>query len=351
MRTLLPFAAMLLAAAAPAATENYAVVDQPLAAGARSEAGRAVIARAKAALGRPPGAIAHLHTEGTLPGHGIREISLKAKEDQPIILDLALAWTLTREAAYRDAADRYLAAWADTYQISLNPIDETGFDALILADDLIHSELPPATQGKLDRLWRSFASGYLDAMVRPRKAAINNWQSHRVKLATMAAFRTGDPQLIARAHDAFRAQLAANLRPDGSTIDYEERDALHYVTYDLDPLLMASLAARAHGANWYSEATPEGASLSRSLDWLAPFARGDKVQIEFARSGVPFDRQRAAAGQDEYAPHPWDTANAVSTYSLAVALDPRFRPLLTSIVRRTGRRPASWLLLTGKVAL
>jgi hypothetical protein len=37
------------------------------------------------------------------------------------------------------------------------------------------------------------AVGYLDAMDAKPKNANTNWQSHRVKLATMAAFQTGDP--------------------------------------------------------------------------------------------------------------------------------------------------------------
>ncbi len=73
------------------------------------------------------GAIPRLHTEGTLPGKGIREISLVAKRDQPIVLDLAMAWRLTGDRAFLDQAGRYLDAWARTYQMSFNPIDETGF--------------------------------------------------------------------------------------------------------------------------------------------------------------------------------------------------------------------------------
>ena len=94
-----------------------------------------VVQRAEAALGRPPGAIPRLHTEGTLPGKGIREISLTAKEDQPIALDLAIAWRLTGDRRFLEATGRYLENWADVYQMSFNPIDETGFDALIMATE------------------------------------------------------------------------------------------------------------------------------------------------------------------------------------------------------------------------
>ncbi len=301
-----------------------------------------VIARAKAALERPPGAVPRLHTEGTLPGKGIREISLKAKEDQPLILAFALAHRQSGDRAYLAQAERYLTAWADIYQPSFNPIDETGFDSLMLAHDLVEDGLTPAAAKTLDRFWRRLAQGYLDAMDGTPKNAITNWQSHRVKLATLAAYRVGDTALIARARAAFRRQIAANVRSDGSVFDFHERDALHYVTYDLDPLLMAALAARAHGEDWFGWQSPTGASLVHAVDWLAPYTDGRKVHVEFARSKIQFDRDRAAAGQSEYAPHPWNPANAVNTYALAAMIEARFAPLCDDLVKRTGRAPAPW---------
>ncbi|MDB5682203.1 MAG: alginate lyase [Sphingomonas bacterium] len=300
-------------------------------------AAKAIIVRARAALSRPPGAVPQLHTEGTLPGKGIREASLVAKRDQPIMLDLAIAWRLTGDRAFLDQASRYLDAWARIYQMSFNPIDETGFDTMAMASDLTDADLPGDVRERVDGFWRRMAVGYLDAMDAGPKNAATNWQSHRIKLATLAAFRTGDQLLIDRARAAFRKQIAANLRPDGSTYDFEERDALHYVTYDLEPLLMAALAAKAHGENWYGWSAPNGASLARSLSWLAEFARGNRTHIEFANSKVQFDRDRAAAGQAEYAPHVWTTGNALETFQLAGLLDPQFTDLAKALAARNPR--------------
>jgi hypothetical protein len=81
---------------AAVAKPRYALLGPGYAVGkADRTAAKAIIARARAALSRPPGAVPQLHTEGTLPGKGIREASLVAKRDQPIMLDLAIAWRLT----------------------------------------------------------------------------------------------------------------------------------------------------------------------------------------------------------------------------------------------------------------
>ena len=342
-----PIAIVAAVQPALAAAPGYALLWPAYAAGkGDSDVAKGVIARARAALSRPPGAIPKLHTEGTLPGKGIREISLVAKRDQPIILDLALAWRLTGDRAFLDQAGRYLDAWASIYEQSYNPIDETGFDLLIMATDLTAADLPAATRGKVDAFWRKMATGYLDAMDDPKLGHANtNWQSHRVKLATMAAFTTGDVRLIARARAAYRKQVGVNLRADGSTFDFEERDALHYVTYDLDPLMMAALAAKAHGEDWYHYVAPSGASLPRSLAWLAEFASGTLTHVEFANSKIQFDRDRAAAGQAEYAPHVWTPDNAIDTYKLASLLDPAFGTLATKLAADAKRRPDAWMLL------
>jgi hypothetical protein len=342
--TLLASAA--LAVASPAPATGYALLGPTFAMHAtQDEATSAIIARARAALSRPPGAIPQLHTEGTLPGKGIREISIVAKRDQPIMLDLAIAWRLTGDRAFLDQAGRYLDAWARIYRMSFNPIDETGFDSLIMASDLTEADLPGDIRHRVDGFWRAMATGYLDAMDAHPTHGVTNWQSHRVKLATMAAFHTGDRALIDRARAAFRAQIAANLHADGSTFDYEERDALHYVTYDLEPLLMAALAARAHGEDWYHWSAPGGGSLPRSLAWLAAFARGTRTHVEFAQSKIQFDRDRAGAGQAEYAPHVWTPDNALLTFQLASRFDPSFAELARTLSAANPREKPGWIAL------
>lgn len=343
MKTAWLAACALMAMASAAHAADYGLLGPTFGKGAVSPALKAaIVARANATLDRPPGAIPHAHTEGTLPGKGIREISIKAREDQPIVLNFALAYRLTGDRRFLEATGRYLENWADIYQISFNPIDETGFDTLVMATDLTESDLPAPIRAKVDVFWRRMAVGYLDAMDAGPTNAHTNWQSHRIKMATLAAYQTGDAKLIARARDAFRKQIGVNLYADGSTFDFHERDALHYVTYNLDPLMMAALSAQAHGEDWFIWKSPTGSSLPHSLDWLAAFARGEKTHSEFVNSKIQFDRDRANSGQKEYAPHDWDVSNGASTYTLASLLDARYLPLRDDLVKRTGKKPAPW---------
>jgi hypothetical protein len=343
MQTLI---SLLLIAATPGPGTGFALFPpERIAPVPHDPASAEIVARASRALGRPPGAIPQLHTEGTLPGHGIRDISLVAKQDQMIALDLAMAWRLTGDRRYLDATARYLDAWASIYRMSFNPIDETGFDTMIVATDLAKAGFSPALREKLAGFWRGMATGYLDAMDAGARNGTSNWQSHRVKLAAIAAFEVDDPSLIARARAAFRRQIAANVLPDGSVTDFQDRDALHYVTYDLDPLLMASAAAKAHGEDWLHWRSDTGSSLALALRWLEPFARGSRTHVEFVGSKVAFDRARAAAGDPEYAPHRWDRANAVRTFAIAALSDRSYRAMTAELVAATGRKPSAWLTL------
>lgn len=335
----------MLLIAQPVLAGGYALLGPGFAAGQTdSAAAKATIARARAALSRPPGAIPVTHTEGTLPGKGIREVSIKARRDLPIMLDLAIAWRLTGDRAFLDQTGRYLDDWTRVYTISFNPIDETGFDKMSMAYDLTASDLPGDLRARVDSFWRRMATGYLDVLERGKTQA-NNWQSHRIKLATMAAFQTGDTALIARARAAYQKQIAGNLRPDGSTFDFEARDALHYVTYDLEPLSMAALSAKVHGQDWYGWAAPSGNSLRRSLDWLVPYATGAKTHIEFVHSTVKFDRDRAEAGQADFAPHPWQPEKSGDLFRIAALLDARYTPLARKLRKSSDSDPESWITL------
>lgn len=340
--------ALSLLAATPTWTQDYSIFSPQVVAALSSsrdtDAGRASIANAEAALTRTPGPLPVVHTEGTLPGQGIRDESLVARRDLPAMLDFALAWRLTGERKYLDAADRFLTAWTRTYRVSLNPIDETNFDAMILAYDLTEADLPVETRTAMDGFLRELATGYLDAMDGAPRHFYTNWQSHRIKIAAMASFQLGDPRLIERAFEDYQKHVASNVLADGTVFDFHERDAIHYVLYNVDPMMMAGLAAQAHGLAWFDWKNASGTGVSSVIDWLIPYVEGERTHQEFVHSRIEFDAQRLAAGQTEYA-GPWRPERAVGTLSLARLLDDRYGPALDALLATTERRPPSWVIL------
>jgi hypothetical protein len=303
---------------------------------------KALVANVQAHLNEQPHAIAKLHTEGTLPHEGIYDQSVEAEKDLELLRDAALAWRATSDDRFLKLVDRLLYAWVTTYQPSFNPIDETGFAGLILAYDMTASALPVKTRNAAMAFLTKLANGYIaqiDAQPRPLTGTFrNNWQSHRIKLVAMAAFTLDNRKMINAAQRLFVEHIGDNIAPDGSTIDFGERDALHYVTYDLQPLVTAALAARRHNRNWLQEKGANGATLLAALNWLVPFATGGQTHEEFVHSSVAFDAKRREAGLPGYSGQ-WDPKNATELFHLAARLDGRFTPVALQLAPT----PPAWL--------
>ncbi|MGN6652285.1 alginate lyase family protein [Trinickia sp.] len=303
---------------------------------------QALIKNVAAQLNDQPKPLARLHTEGTLPHEGIYDQSVDAERDLELMRDAALVWRATGDERYLRLVDRFLLAWATTYQPSFNPIDETHFDSMILAYDMTASALPVKTRNAASAFITRLANGYLarvDAQPRPLSGTYrNNWESHRVKLVAMAAFTLDDRKLINAAQRLFVEQIGTNVAPDGTTVDFTERDALHYVTYDLEPLVVAALAARRHNRNWLTLRAPNGATLGVALDWLVPYALGEKTHEEFVHSSVPFDAKRRGAGLPGYS-GPWDPKSSDELFHLAARLSGRY----AQVAQRLAPTPPAWL--------
>lgn len=303
---------------------------------------KALVADVQARVNETPHAVPRLHTEGTLPHEGIYDQSVEAEKDLDLMRNAALAWRATTDDRFLKLVDRLLYAWVTTYQPSFNPIDETQFEGLILAYDMTASALPVKTRNATMAFLTKFANGYIaqiDAQPRPLAGTFrNNWQSHRIKLIAMAAFTLDNRKMIAAAQRLFVEHIGDNIEPDGSTVDFTERDALHYVTYDLQPLVTAALAARRHNRNWLPERAPSGATLAAALNWLTPYALGQKTHEEFVHSTVAFDAKRREAGLPGYSGE-WDPKNAAELFHLAARLDGRYAP----IALKLAPTPPAWL--------
>lgn len=308
-------------------------------------------------LGRMPAPIAHLHTEHTLPNQGIRDASVAAERDLPVMRDAALVWHAWQgrpEAEpYFAQANRMLVAWAATYQPDFNPIDETALGALPQTYALIQAHMAVSDRTRVALFLDRWAQGYVDRMDEARFSAkpaprwSNNWQSHRVNLVTLIAAATGRPRLVQHAERLFWLQIGRNLRPDGATLDYTQRDALHYVVYDLEPLLQAALVARARGEDWFhpsnAQGTQTGGSLARAVAWLRPYADGSKTHAEFVHSTVPFDAERARAGVAGFSGN-FDPHRAARVFWMASVFDPSY----AALARTLAPQPLDSLTLCGQ---
>jgi hypothetical protein len=306
-----------------------------------------VLASARKNNEATPHPIARMHTEGTLPHQGIYDETVAAQRDFPIMRDAALAWSLTKEKRHLDQVDAFLRAWMTTYLPSFNPIDETKLEPVITAYVLTREALSAETRSATQAFLRSLAEGYAERIIAKRETAKvrkvttwnNNWNSHRIKLMAMAAGALEDKGLLERVHALYLDQINNNFLPDGAVIDFEERDALHYVVYDLEPLSMAAIVAQSMGQQWLHDKAANGKNLAHALDWLVPYASGQRKHEEYVNTKVAFDRKRAEAGMPGFS-GTWQPKSATTLYWQAARLAPNYRELAQSL----GNAP-DWLSL------
>jgi len=283
-------------------------------------------------------AVAHVHTEGTLPHSGIYDVSRLAEEDWQEMREIALLWDLNHKKNYSVVLSELMQSWAGIYQPNFNPIDETNLDAYIDAYNIAHNALTSSARAQSQHFIERLTKGYLQQMEYSYSLNdtrwSNNWNSHRVKLVVMGAGALNDQNLWRRGKEEFKSQISRNIYPDGSTVDFKERDALHYVVYDLEPLLQAALTAKGKGESWLDLKGKNGSSLETALDWLLPYALGEKSHQEFVNTRVRFDIIRRSAGLKGYS-GVWDPHEAAKLYGLASLLDKKYISVAKILNRNT----------------
>ena len=102
--------------------------------------------------------------------------------------------------------------------------------------------------------------------------------------------------------------------------DFRQRDALHYHVYNLEAFVFAATFTPD-----VLEQTGRKA-INDALDFLRPYFTGQKIHLEFVCSTVPFDRERANAGIEEYRTNPWKPERARKLLRDARPVFPEIKP-------------------------
>lgn len=289
--------------------------------------------QADGALKEQPNPIAEIRSEGKLPGDPARVKTQESLKDMRRLYALGFAYAVTGEASYADKARQFLAAWAKENHSRGDPIDDTNLESALVAYDLVRKTCPEAERKAIDHWLLQAAEAEVESAAKRPGSTKNNWQSHRLKIVGLVGLLLDDKKLIDYAAKGFREHVNHNLEPDGSSLDFHERDALHYHCYDLEPMLTLAIAFDQAGKDLYSHTSSKGASLARSVRFLVPYCEGTKTHAEWIHSKVAFDRKRAEAGDAHYkAGTLFEPKSGRRTLESAAYFDPS----LNNLVERLG---------------
>jgi hypothetical protein len=291
-----------------------------------------------------PQPIDTIRTEGLLKGNPKKTATAQALRDMPKMYALALVYRVSHNKSYLEQANAYLKAWAINNTPNGDPIDDTNLDNAIEAYDLLKSELSPTNESTIRAWLKQTAAAEISSPHNRlnRATHFNNWNSHRLKIIGEVAFAINDTTLQHYTIEGLKTQLEHNLNPDGSSIDFVSRDALHYHVYDLEPLLkLAIVLQRATGVNYYPYQSASTSSIQKSVNWLLPYLTGEKTHPEFVNSTVNFDKERAKNNEPGYQSGTmFDPKNGINTLLLAARFDADLLPVARRLLESDASYPA-----------
>jgi hypothetical protein len=276
---------------------------------------------AEKAMDEQPDPIETIVSQGVLAGNPAKTASLKALHDGDKIYALTLLYKLYGQKQHLQKAQDFLQAWAKTNKPNGDPINESKLDDFITGYDLIRNEVSSGARNEIDAWLTSIYNAELNSpSAKPGKTTgFNNWNSHRIKVMALTAFTLHNDGYLEPVYKLLEKQISDDLYADGTSFDFKERDAFHYHTYTLEPLLKTCMVIyRATGKKYFTYESANGSSIQKSVDFLVPFVTGEKTHAEFVNSKVGFDKARAANHEKGYeAGTLFEPKNGISTLSLA----------------------------------
>lgn len=281
---------------------------------------------ANLALEQTPDPVSALYYEGLVGNHPDRLRTIQHLQDMKKLRALSWAYRLTRKTPYLDAANHYLMRWINTLTPTGNPINDNKLVSIILAYHLLKNDLE---EKKAVEDWmRKMAEA---EMASQKSSPKGNWHAKRIKLVAFIGSVLQDQQLLGYAREEYQVYVASSLRPDGTSYDFEKRDALHYHISGLNPMLEIAVALR-HEQELYHWQTPEGASLEKSIQFVVPYALGEKMHEEWVNTKVKLDRERWKSGDEYYRPgKAWNPQESLDMFQLAALFDASLQNIVDTL--------------------
>lgn len=304
-----------------------------------------VVQEAAALVGIAPMPLAEIRYEGlvnTDPRRLADVVHLRTLDQVAAAVD---AWQASGEERFATMLRRHCAAWATTYRPTGNDVNENKLTPLLVAWMGIRAATPDAA---IDAWVADLGERHARA-VKESQHLTNRYTKH-VRLAVYCGLAIGRPDLVALGRTGIERFVAASLRADGTSLDLERRDSLTYHCSALVPILDLALLMGADGLELYRWTAPGTGSLKLAVDYVVPYATGEKTREEWRNTTVDLDRRRAAAGLEHYRPgRLFEPTQAVKLMEAACAFDHRLEPLALRLAGSPARRFGSWRMLVQQV--
>lgn len=259
-----------------------------------------IFTEAEKVLFRSPNPVKVVHYEGLLDNDSKRIETIKSFTDINDVVSLIYASYGSNNEKFALKAKEFVLAWAKTYKPTGNPINENKFNAFYWGYFLFKKHFNIQEQKLVENWLKEIAEKELGRKQTPN----NNWEAKRLKIIGIIGCILNDETMKEHALSGFEKYISTSYFPDGTSIDLKTRDALHYHVSGIVPCLSAfiNLSKFDSGFDLFNYISESGSSIKKSVEYVVPFAKGEKTRKEWINTTVKLDKERAAAGLEEYQP-------------------------------------------------
>ncbi len=305
---------------------------------------RSLRAEVEPLLDRQPRPLRVIHYEGIVHTDRRRIATVAQLREMSDVALVLRHWQATEDTRAADYLRRFTLAWASTYVPTGNDVNENKFYPLLVAYEALRPGFEPADRERVDAWITAMAELHAKEVANSRR--FNNRYAKHVRLLALFGRILDREDWSAAAGEGLRRFVVHSLRPDGTSLDLERRDSLTYHTSALRPIIELALIAGDKGPELYAWVSPAGGSIKKSVDYVVPFASGEKTREEWRNTTVELDRRRAAAGLEEYRPgRLYEPRSALPLLEEASVFDPSLLPLVLKLHGSSATRFASWTML------
>jgi len=301
-------------------------------------------AQARPLIGLEPEPLEVIHYEGLVNTDPRRIATVAKLEQMADAARLMRYWQVSGDEEAAATLRQLIRAWTRTYKLTGNDVNENKFYPLLVAYHALRDSFEPADREAVDDWVERLGKLHRDA-VRESTHFTNRYAKH-VRLLAICGMILDRPAWIDDAHQGIRRFVNRSLYADGTSHDLKRRDTLTYHGSSLKPVLDLAMLTGPEGRALYTWEGEQGGSLKKSVDYVVPYAMGEKVHREWVNSKVRLDQRRAAAGLEKYRPgRLYEPANALELMEKASGFDPDLMRVVRHLTETEAERFPTWQTL------
>ena len=296
-----------------------------------------------------PRPIRVLHYEGLVNTNPKR---IKTVEHLSQIKDAATLFRYWQATGSEEAAAtlrRLIAAWTDVYVPTGNDVNDNKMYSLLVAYEALRDTFPADQRERIDG-WVQRVGELHEKAVRKAKRFTNRY-TKSVRLLALSGMILDRSEWIEQAEAGIRRFVSESLYGDGSSYDLKHRDTLTYHSSALRPPMELAMLLGERGKELYTWTNKRGGSLKKSVDYVVPYAMGEKIHREWVHTRVDLDRRRAAAGIEKYRTgRLYEPKSALELMTQASYFDPTLRRVVVHLEPSDAERFPTWRMLLNEAA-